>query len=341
LQGEFWIKVGDLAHDLCELLKGLENEESSPEQGKPAVYVAETTRDQADARDLIRRNLKQHSHPAFPGQALPLMQPDVTNVVQQQLARCLASIHLIGKNYGAVPEGCTESLPELQNRLAAERAHKSNFARLVWIPPALQVEDERQREFIRRLRMDSGFQNGSDLLETPLDKLQTAMFDRLNPAAKTKPVVIVPPGSFSRIYLIFDQRDQEAVQSCAEFLFNQGLEVLQSNFDGSEAEIREYHEENLCACDAVLIHYGAGNEIWLRKQLREIQKAPGYGRARAMRAVAIVLAPPKSAQKQYFRTHEAKVLPPQFEGFTPDAMRPFIELLKKEASKETGANAAS
>ena len=71
LQGEFWIKVSDLAHDLCELLRGLESEESPPEQDKPAVYVAETTRDQADARDLIRRNLKQHSHPAFPAQALP------------------------------------------------------------------------------------------------------------------------------------------------------------------------------------------------------------------------------------------------------------------------------
>ena len=341
LQGEFWIKVSDLAHDLCELLRGLESEESPPEQDKPAVYVAETTRDQADARDLIRRNLKQHSHPAFPAQALPLMQPDVTNLVQQQLAHCRASIHLIGKNYGAVPEGCAESLPEIQNRLAAERAVKGDFSRLVWIPPGLRVEDERQREFIRRLRMDPGFQNGSDLLETPLEKLQTGIFDRLNPPAKTsKAAPVEASGSFSRVYLIFDQRDQEAVQPWAEFLFNQGLEVLQSGFDGSEAEIREYHQENLCACDAVLIHYGSGNEIWLRKQLREIQKAPGYGRVRGMRAVAIALAPPQSPQKQYFRTHEAMVLL-QLEGFTPDAIRPFTELLKKEASKETGANAAS
>jgi hypothetical protein len=339
LQGEFWIKVGDLAHDLCELLKGLEDEESHSEQDKPAVYVAETTRDQADARDLIRRNLKQHSHPAFPAQALPLVQPDVTNTVQQQLTHCRTSIHLVGKNYGTVPEGCAESLPELQNRLAAERAQKGDFARLVWIPPGLQIEDERQREFIRRLRMDAGFQNGSDLLETSLEKLQTAVFDRLNPpvkVAKAASTDAVSPGSFSRIYLIFDQRDQDAVQPWAEFLFNQGLEVLQSSFDGSEAEIREYHEENLCSCDAVLIHYGAGNEIWLRKQLREIQKAPGYGRSKQMPAVAIALAPPKSPQKQYFRTHDATVFS-QLDGFAPDAIPRFTELLRKETSKETGA----
>ncbi|HEY7337573.1 MAG TPA: toll/interleukin-1 receptor domain-containing protein [Bryobacteraceae bacterium] len=339
LQGEFWIKVGDLAHDLCELLKNLEDSEPPPKE--PAVYVAEATRDQTDARELVRRNLKQHLHPALPSQSLPLVQPDLTKAVQEQLSHCRASIHLIGKNYGAVPEGGSESLPEIQNRLAAERALNGDFARLVWIPPGLQVEDERQREFIRRLRMDSGFQNGSDLLETPLEKLQTALFDRLNPPPKAPKIAAndaKPPAALARIYLVFDQRDQDAVQPWAEHLFNQGLEVLQSGFDGTETDIREYHEENLRICDAVLIHYGAGNEIWLRKQLREVQKAPGYGRAQPMRAVAVALAPPKTAQKQYFRTHEAMVLA-QLDGFEAGALRPFVDLLKKEAVKETGANA--
>ena len=81
----------------------------------------------------------------------------MTNLVQQQLAHCRASIHLIGKNYGAVPEGCAESLPEIQNRLAAERAVKGDFSRLVWIPRGLQVEDERQREFIGHDSVYAGY----------------------------------------------------------------------------------------------------------------------------------------------------------------------------------------
>ena len=31
-------------------------------------------------------------------------------------------------------------------------------------------------------------------------------------------------------------------------------------------------------CDGVLIYYGAGNEMWLRRKLREVQKSAGYGR---------------------------------------------------------------
>jgi hypothetical protein len=341
-QREFWIKVNDVAHDLCELLKQLENEEVLPETGKPAIYLAETTRDQVEARDTIQRNLKQHSHAVMPPQPLPLLQSDLAEFVQGQLSHCHVSIHLIGKNYGTVPEGWTESLPEIQNRLAAERAQKGGFARLVWIPPGLQVEDERQRQFIARLRMDPGFQNGSDLLETPLEELQSAVFDLINPpppkaAARTQ-AETGPAGAPARVYFIFDQRDQQAVQPWSEFLFNEGLEVLPSGFDGSESEIREYHEENLRCCDAVLIHYGAANEFWLRKQLRELQKAPGYGRSVPMRATAIALAPPKSSQKQCFRTHEAMVLP-QLDGLAPDDLRPFTELLKKAAWKEAGTNA--
>jgi len=342
LQREFWMKVSDLAHDLCELLKELEEEEAPPEKDRPAIYLAETTRDQIEARDIVQRNLKQHSHAVMPPQPLPLLQSDLADFVQEQLSHCRASIHLIGKNYGTVPEGWTESLPEIQNRLAAERAQKGGFARLVWIPPGLQVEDERQRQFIARLRMDPGFQNGSDLLETPLEKLQSAVFDLINPpppkASPKTQTEMIPAGSSARVYFIFDQRDQDTVQPWSDFLFNEGLEVLPSGFDGSAAEIREYHEENLRSCEAVLIHYGAANEFWLRKQLREIQKAPGYGRAEPMRLSAIALAPPRSAQKQNFRTHEAMVLP-QFDGLAPDALRPFSELLKKAAWKEAGKNA--
>jgi hypothetical protein len=133
----------------------------------------------------------------------------------------------------------------------------------------------------------------------------------------------VAADGLTRIYCIYDQRDQDAVAPWKDYLFDQGFEVLTPIFEGEEAEIREYHEECLQTCDAVLIHYGAGNECWLRRKLREIQKAAGYGRTKPMRAAAIALAAPASPQKRQFRTHEAMVVP-QFEGLSPDSMRPFL-----------------
>ena len=60
----------------------------------------------------------------------------------------------------------------------------------------------------------------------------------------------------------------------ADFLFNH-CEVIHPVFNGDEAEVREYHEENLKTCQGALIFYGAGNEVWLRRKLRELQKSAG------------------------------------------------------------------
>jgi hypothetical protein len=48
--------------------------------------------------------------------------------------------------------------------------------------------------------------------------------------------------------------------------------------------MRADHDENLRTCDGVVIFYGSGNESWLRRKLREIDKSVGYGRPRPGRS---------------------------------------------------------
>jgi hypothetical protein len=240
------------------------------------------------------------------------------------------SIHLIGKNYGLVPEGSVESLPEIQNELAIERHVQGEFARLLWIPPGLQVEDERQRKVIERFRMDPRTLNGADLLETFLEDLKTVIHGRLRRSEKLQQhlQIAVPAGeNLRRVYLICDQRDFEVTGAWADFLFEQRVEVIRPVFDGDEAEIRDYHEENLRTCDGALIFYGSANECWLRRKLRELQKSAGYGRTKPAPAVGIALIAPKTAEKERFRTHEAAVIP-QFEGFSPEPLRQFVSRLQ-------------
>jgi hypothetical protein len=127
--------------------------------------------------------------------------------------------------------------------------------------------------------------------------------------------------------VLYDRQDTEAASSWVKYLFEQGFEVMRPVFEGDEAEIREYHDENLRTCDGVLIFYGSANECWLRRKLREVQKSPGYGRTKPAPVVGISLAPPKTADKESFRTHEAMVIP-QFDGFSPDALRQFVSSLQ-------------
>ncbi len=331
-QRDFWIKLDDLAHDICALLEKLESPPGTTaptEVGKGGVFLAETTSDLREQREAIRRDLLQHGYTVFPEAALPPVDSDLKATVRENLARCRMSVHLIGKHYSLVPEGALESLIEIQNELAIERGEAGKFSRILWIPPGLDVTDPRQRQVIDRLRLDPRAHQGADLLETFLEDLTTVIHDQLKrplePTVETS--VAAVSGDLPRLYLVYDQRDEQQVSAWADALFEEHLETIRPAFEGDEAEIREFHDENLSTCDGVLLFYGTASEIWLRRKLREIQKAAGLGRTKPRPVVGIAVIAPRTAEKERFRTHEALVIP-QFEGFSLDPLRPLVSRLK-------------
>jgi hypothetical protein len=333
-QREFWIRLDDLAHDICCMLEVLEGSDPAMRAvdsiPAPVIFLAETTSELREQREAIKRDLQQHGYTVLPARTLPMVESELKAILRSDLARCRMSIHLVGSSYSFVPEASSQSLLEIQNDLAIERGGQGGFSRLLWIPPGLQAKDERQQRVIEQLRMDPRIQKGADLLETPLEDFKTVIQERLKPitvplAAPSRQAV--PSKNLVQLYLIYDQRDTEVASSWADFLFEEEFEVIRPVFEGDEAEVREYHEENLRSCDAALILYGSAGECWLRRKLRELQKSAGYGRTKPMPVVAISLIPPVAPDKERFRTHEAMVIP-QLTGFSPDALQPFISLLK-------------
>jgi hypothetical protein len=332
-QREFWLKLDDLAHDICCLLEMIEHPEGavSQEFTGQAVFLAETTSDLKEQREALRRDLQQHGYVVFPMRPLPSVASEVRAAVSEDLAKCKLSIILIGKNHSSVPEGGVESLLEIQNELAIQRSKSGNFSRLLWIPPDLHVEDKRQLKLIEHLRMDPRLLEDADLMETFLEDFRTVIHSRLKPAhapAQQTPASANPSATHPRLYVIYDRRDADAAAALVDYLFEQNIEVMRPIFEGDEAEIRDYHDENLRTCDGVLIFYGSANECWLRRKLREVQKSPGYGRTKPVPVVGISLGPPKTPDKERFRTHEAMVIP-HFEGFSPEALQQFISSLNR------------
>lgn len=331
-QKEFWIKLDDLAHDICGLLQTLETPESPADSAgtHATIFLAETTGDLREQREAIRRDLLQHGHSVLPTRAVSFLASELQETLRADLAQCDMSIHLVGKNYSLVPEGSTTSLVEIQNEMAVERAQQGSFSRLIWIPSGIQVEDERQRKVLDLLRSDSRLQLNADLLETSFEDLKTVYHERLKKPAPPEPAaesVAVEAGERRQVYVIYDPRDSDLTPLWMDFLFKQGLEILRPVFEGDEAEIREYHQENLAHCDGVLIIYGKAGELWLRRKLREVQKSAGYGRTKPMGAVGIWLVPPKTPEKETFRTHEATVIS-QMDKVSPDSLMEFISKLQ-------------
>jgi hypothetical protein len=350
-QREFWTRLDDLAHDIVTLLEAIDHGDatsslagaSAPAPAAPAVaqgvitaapskgtiYLAQTTSDLRDQADRLRRDLLQHGYTVLPTTPLPMVADEAEAAVRENLAQSQLSVHLIGRTYSLVPEGGLASMIEMQHDLAAERGRDPQFQRIAWVPDGQQVTDDRQKKVIERIAMDPRGDAGADFLETMFEDLRTAVMDRLTKAQKVEPVAAqaADSGQVPMLYLMADQRDADAIQPWADALFEQGIEVIRPLFDGDESEIREYHEENLRLCDGVLIFYGAANELWLQRKLRELQKAPGYGRTKPKPATGVCLIGARTAEKERYRSHDV-VVAPQWDGVALNALAPLLARLK-------------
>lgn len=332
---EFWIRLDDVAHDMCQLLELLHQDQAARFAGPLAgatVFLAETTSDLKEERDAIKRALQQHGVKVLPSRMLPLAGTEAAAAIREDLEACRMSIHLFGRTYGLVPEGAEASLPEIQSQLAAARAASAPFSRVLWIPRGLQVTDDRQKSVLDRLRLDQSMQLGMDLLETSIDELRTMIATRLTeepkPARPPSAADAATPG-MATIYFIYDQRDEPSITPWADLFFKE-FEVVHPIFDGDEKDVRESHEEALRSSDGVLLFSGAANEAWLRRKLTEVQKSPGYGRTKAAPEVCISLLPPETPAKARFRTHQALVVA-QWQGCDPPALEPFMAALRARA----------
>ena len=331
----YWTKLDDLAQDIAGLLTILDGRASgnTPALAKArgSVYVAETSSDVKDRRDSIRRELLGHGYTVLPDEPLPLVGSECAAFVREQLSQCRLSVHVVGQNYGVVPEDVTDSIVVLQHELAIERAAAGDFGRLIWMPPDLVAADERQRKFIAQLETDSRLQAGADILKTAIEDFKSVLHVRLTESATAKPdrqkAAREHNAQRRSIYLICDVRDIDQVQTVRDALFNE-FEVKLPVFNADEAEVRREHESNLGECDAALIYCGAGNEAWLSGKLRELKKIAGYGRTIPMLAAGVYIAPPDAPYKQRFRTHEVIVINPGG-PFTPSALEPFASALRK------------
>jgi TIR domain len=346
-QREFWTRLDDLAHDIVTLLEAIDHQGDVPlpsasiaapvaqavitaVASKGTVYLAQTTSDLRDHADRLRRDLLQHGYTVLPTTPLPDVADEAEAAIRANLAQARLSVHLIGRNYSLVPEGGQVSLIEMQHDLAAARGSDPQFHRLSWAPDGQQVSDARQQKVIERISMDPRGDSHADFMETMFEDLRTAVMDRLSRAPKVQAPPASSPandGPAPVLYLMADQRDADAIQPWADALFDQGVEVIRPLFDGDESEIREYHEENLRLCDGVLIFYGAGNELWLQRKLRELQKAPGYGRTKPKPAAGVCLIGARTPEKERFRSHDA-VVAPQWDGVALGALAPLLARLK-------------
>jgi hypothetical protein len=321
----YWEKLDDLAYDIKQLIETLQG--ASTSRSGITIYLAETTSDLAPEREKIKRELVQHGHVVLPDKPLPLVGEELEKAVEEYLGRSQLSVHLIGERYGIIPEGLKKSVVHLQSDLAFEV--RDGLERIIWMPVGLKGSDDTQQAFIDQFTKGQGGGKGTEILQTKLEDLKTLIEERIAIGNKAADKAQLQSNSDRpSVYLISDKQDIDDSMPVADYLFDQGLEVIQPATEGDEALVLEDHKENLMACDAAMIYYGRASDIWLRMKQRELLKIAGYGRSSPLLAKAIYISGPRTDSKERVRIHDALVIK-NYSGFSPANLSPFIGQIQK------------
>jgi hypothetical protein len=318
----YWEKLDDLAHDISSFLESLEHSKSftgslpgtSATNGQVSqkIFLAESSSDTQDFRDSLKRELQGYGYHILPDKQLPLISTALNESLISNLNETVLTIHLLGENYGVVPEGAQKSIVEIQNDVAASFSAANSVPRFIWIPEGCEPGDDRQISFIDKLNSGKEGISGADLVQGSLEDFKSIVIDKLNSMKKEIKKEVEQPEIFNDsskiVYLICDLSDIDEIRPLEDYLFDNGYEVVIPIFEGDESGIREDHIENLKNCSAAIIFFSNANELWLRSKTRDFLKINGYGRDKPLAFKAIYIAPPDSMSKQRFRTLDAEVI---------------------------------
>lgn len=292
------------------------NDSSATEM--PAVYLAETTKDQAEARKQIKNELQQFKFRVLPDQPLPADAEELAQAVQQYLEQARLAVHLVGENYGTVLDGEERSIPHVQYDLAAALAQANQLTQLVWLPPGLTPKAGLQEEFVTRVK-----NNTPDLLQVKLEDLKTEIHKKLKPPPKD--IWAELAGDPVTICLFCHEHDFAQVGPLFSYLKLE--EAYKVKLPLQDQEPPDKYKQLLQSSDAVLLYYGAADEEWFGNIWRVIQKLSATGRTKPLLAKAIYIGESMTKEKDLLNSSDPLVLK-NYAPFTPETIAPFIQRIR-------------
>ena len=332
----YFTRIYDLAYEICEILKQSDGGGEmappavAPVNGAKTVYLATVTADRAQERENIARDLRERGHVLLPDRQLPMSSAELESAVKEYLEKSDVVIHLLGGNYGMIPEAGTASIVETQIQLSASETASRGVERMIWLPNELVGAEDKQSDFIERLRVDPATYEKTDFVEGTFEIFKGLVIEHFTEEKSRVDTAVQDDSSEGprTVYLMAPPDDEQAIEVVEDHLFDAGLEVVVPMFAGTEAEISEAHMENLRLCDSVLIYFGSATRQWVNMKLNNLIKASGQGRTQPIREKAILVAPPESRHKERYRTHLAEIIQTTGDNLAP--LDAFIEKVKSD-----------
>ncbi len=288
---KFHAVINDIAYHLREVL----NEEPPIDDSrKNTIYLADTSSDMQECRMEIERELSQRRYNIIPNKQLSTLHSETRNRAKECLERSFLSIHIVGKEYEPLQQyEDNQSIIELQFDEAIKMCSKNELKTLVWMPTGLEPSDQNQKKLIKKMQND---ENKDDFIICTIEDFKT----EINTVIDSKEREIgynepkEPKGKTVYLYcnkedLSKDNRGKRTnhINDIKKTLYNEGYEVLTTEYEGDESEIKKIHQDYLKDCDAILLYLGASNRTWNRDVVIELRKHPDFDRSSPLLARGI------------------------------------------------------
>ncbi|MBN1159566.1 MAG: hypothetical protein JXA61_09310 [Bacteroidales bacterium] len=295
---KFWSKIVDLAYDISNIMAYLDSlkDESGSTEPKRTIFLAETTFDQVDNRDMLKRELQHMGYNVLPLVSIPEDSENAKHAIEDCLGQSMISIHLLGGWYGDFLKNSKYSLIDFQIKTVkdyvSDRNNKSKPDQVIWIPSDLKATDQRQVLYLKRLKRDES-QYKTEIIESPFEVFKTALNVKLNELIHPSLITIAEK---NKLYIIYERISSEKIGEYLNIIRAKGYDFIESRSENDEFYSLSEHLNNLLIADAVLIYKGNSTMDWLNSKIRDLVKIPGYGKSKPFRAVEII-SPEKTADK--------------------------------------------
>jgi hypothetical protein len=257
---EYYQKLDDLARQLTDQLKELkEQAKATPVAAflptnttsettlTPTIFLAEVSSDLEERRQEVKRYLDQQGVRILPDKAYSFA--TIQQSLDQDLSECRLFVQLLSDKTG-------NGYPQFQY----ERAIAANLPVLQWRDPALDltaVTDDAHRALLSL----------STVAATDQIEFQAYIIKQLKPKDDRK---YEPIDEDVFVFINAAPEDMPLAHQIKDILEARGVGYslpLELSVTTKPAEIRQYLEQNLLSCDAVIVLYDSTSVVWVNEQI--------------------------------------------------------------------------
>jgi len=320
----YWRNLNELAHLIA---RQLEDSDTPPREPRAKVWLAEPTEDLLDEQESVAAALRQQGFLVVPAAPLPRegREPYLRSL-HEGLEQAVLGVQLLGPREGHRPGWSDRSFVALQAAAAEEAAQARGLQMLRWRSRAVNLDGVTNPEYRALL-------TGGSVLAQGIEELKQEILRAVDSRAQTPAPVAAPdPAGAPHVYVNAEAVDlvlgRRVLAALEELGATSALPPLVSPHDLPD-QIRRGQQDQLAACDGVVLVYGQAPPGWVQSQWAFARRTLAEQR-RPLRA-AVLDGPPSGKPLVDLRGPGILTLDCRA-GFEPRILGDFVRQLRPDAA---------